>query len=266
MVQNFLAGGAAISVLAKELGADFSVVNLGTVSPIEDAPGLHNAPIAASTQDFSLAPAMSHADLTQALEIGRQQLSNSQLSNSQLFIGGEMGIGNTTSASAIYSSLLDLPPEQTVGPGTGIDAQGQAHKAKVIAQAVALHKNSMSDALSVLQHLGGFEIAALTGAYIAAAQQQTPVLVDGFICTAAALLACRINASCRAWMLFSHQSAEPAHISALEALDASPLLNLGMRLGEGSGAAMAVPIIKNALLLHSQMATFADAGVSDSGD
>ncbi len=266
MVQNFLNGGAAISVLAQGLGADFAVVNLGTVTAlgndIDKAINLDNQFIANSTADFSVAAAMSESQLAKALNVGRNQVSNSP-NAAQLFIGGEMGIGNTSAASAIYSALLGLPAAETVGPGTGIDRQGQKTKAEVIERALSLHAGQLDDALSVLRCVGGFEIAALVGAYISSAQQKTPVLVDGFICTAAALLACEINASCRAWMLFAHQSAEPAHVKALEKLNAKPLLKLEMRLGEGSGAAVAVPIIKSALSLHANMATFATAGVSD---
>lgn len=258
MVQNFLAGGAAISVLAQQLNADFSVINLGTVVPIPDAPRLHNTQIAPSTADFTQQPAMTERELAQALNIGR-----SSVAECDLFIGGEMGIGNTTSASAIYSALLDLPAHQTVGRGTGIDDTTLQHKERVIESALALHKPKSDQATHVLQCLGGLEIAALVGAYIAAAQNKTPSLVDGFICTAAALIAANINPSCRSWMIFGHQSAEPAHIKALEALDAQPILNLGLRLGEGSGAALAVPLIRQALLLHSNMATFADASVSN---
>ncbi len=261
MVLNFLSGGAAISVLAQELAADFKVVNLGTVTPLDDAPKLVNTPIAAQSADLSRQAALTEPQLAAALNIGQQQANPATL-----FIGGEMGIGNTTPASAIYAALLDLPAQKTVGPGTGIDQSGQDHKAHIINQALSLHAKELNTPLAVLKHLGGFEIAALTGAYISAAQKQTPILVDGFICTAAALLATRINPSCRDWMLFSHASAEPAHQLALESLKADAILDLGMRLGEGSGAAVCVPILKNALLLHANMATFNDAGVSSSDD
>ena len=258
MVHNFLAGGAAISVLAKKMEADFEVVNLGIKSTIEDAPRLQNVPIARGTADFTKQPAMNDEQLITALNIGRDSVTDSDL-----FIGGEMGIGNTCSASAIYSAMLSLPPSQTVGPGTGIDKQTMQQKANVIDTALNVHTGNLTSALDVLECLGGFEIAALTGAYIRAAQKKIPIIVDGFICTAAALIATNINASCRDWMIFAHQSAEPAHIKALQSLEAEPLLSLGLRLGEGSGAALTVPLIEQALLLHSNMATFDAAGVSD---
>lgn len=258
MIDNFLRGGAAISVLAERMNADFSVINLGTVSPIEDAPRLINRPISQGTADFTQQPAMDDEQLITALNVGRDSVTDSDL-----FIGGEMGIGNTCSASAIFSALLKLSAAETVGPGTGIDSQTMANKARVIDHALRFHEQHLDQAIDVLKRLGGFEIAALTGAYICAAQKKIPIVIDGFICTAAALIAIDINPDCRAWMIFAHNSAEPAHKKALDRLSAEPLLDLGLRLGEGSGAALAVPMIEQALLLHANMATFTDAGVSD---
>lgn len=260
MIHNFVAGGAAISVLARELKADFRVVNMGIVSQIDDAPNLINKPIRAGTHDFTVAPAMSKQELSAALLLGKQQISKP---SNQLFIGGDMGIGNTTSASAIYSMVLDLPPERTAGPGTGLDSDGIKLKRKVLYQALNQHAEHIESELDILQRVGGLEIAGLVGAYIASAQNGTPLLIDGFISTAAALLAARINPSSRAWMMFAHKSAEPAHQHALAALDARPLLDMGMRLGEGSGAGVATSLIKSALALHNEMATFDSAGVSE---
>ena len=260
MVANFINGGAAISVLSRQLGADFAVVNLGTVEPTPNAPGLVNEQLAAGSRDFTQEPAMDEALLAACLAAGRDQAVNKP---AELFIGGDMGIGNTTAASAIYSLMLDLPLEQTVGPGTGLDQQGVQHKCRVLESAISLHQPNLNTPIQVLRHVGGLEIAALTGAYISAAQQGIPILVDGFICTAAALLAAKINPAVRDWMLFAHRSAEPAHSKALDALKAQPMLDLGMRLGEGSGAAVAVNLIESALLLHNNMATFDEAGVSN---
>jgi nicotinate-nucleotide--dimethylbenzimidazole phosphoribosyltransferase len=260
MILNFIHGGAAISVLAKSMGADFKVINLGTATAIDDAAKLINTPIAAATQDFTKQAAMDSTQLIQALGDGQMQVSDP---NAQLFIGGDMGIANTTSASAICSAVLGLSPEQTVGPGTGVDAQGIRTKQDVISRALELHSEALSEPQEVLRCLGGFEIAGLVGSYIASAQVGIPILVDGFISTAAALLAVEINPSIRKWMMFAHKSAEPAHSHALKHLNATPLLQLNMRLGEGSGAAVAVPLIRSALALHSGMATFAEAGVSD---
>ena len=260
MVANFINGGAAISVLASQLEANFKVVNIGVASSIEDHHHLVNSPLMAGTNDFTQQAAMTRETLLDALDLGRQQVNP----KASIFIGGDMGIGNTTSASGIYSALLKQAPESTAGPGTGVDKDGIAKKRKVLYQAMNLHGEYFDDPMEVLQRIGGLEIAGLVGAYIECAQQGVPILIDGFISTAAALLAVALNSSTRDWMLFAHTSAEPAHQLALESLKAKPLLNLGMRLGEGSGAAIALPLIQNALELHCQMATFSSAGVSES--
>lgn len=258
MIHNFIAGGAAISVLARHLQADFSVVNMGTFSPVPAAPELVDVSVRAGTADFSQQPAMTDAQLQRCLEAGRQQVD---ALDAQLFIGGEMGIANTTSAAAILAALENLTAEQVTGRGTGVDDAGLAHKTRVVAQALDLHRPQWANWRGVLQSVGGLEIAALCGAYIRCAQRGIPVLVDGFIATVAALAACYANEGVRPWLLASHRSAESGHLLALQALNKEPLLDLGMRLGEGSGAAVTVPLLQNALRLHCEMATFADAGV-----
>jgi nicotinate-nucleotide--dimethylbenzimidazole phosphoribosyltransferase len=259
MVQNFLAGGAAISVLSMALNADFAVVNMGTNTAIEDAPGLVNLALAPGTVDFSEQPAMSGELLTQCLEAGRAQVDTLDC---QLFIAGDMGIGNTTSAAAILAALLELDGAQVAGRGTGVDDVTMSRKAQLIDRALALHSTQLSTPIGVLQCLGGLEIAGMCGAMLRSAQRGIPVLLDGFIATAAALAASRINPGIQSWLLAGHRSAEDAHGLALDALRLEPLLDLGMRLGEGSGAAVAVSVIHNALTLHNEMATFADAGVA----
>ena len=260
MIANFVAGGAAISVLAKQLNADFAAVNLGTIEPCADAEQLINIQITDGTADFSQQAAMTSDQLALALNTGRQQVIDNK---ADLFIAGDMGIGNTTTASALYSALLEQKPTACVGPGTGVDTTVIDHKAKIIEQALTLHRVTSDQPLDILRCLGGLEIAAMTGAYICAAQYGCPILVDGFISTAAALLAVKINPLCRNWMLFAHKSAEPAHHLALKQLDAQPLLDLRMRLGEGSGAALVVSLLQSSLALHNQMATFENSGVSD---
>ncbi|MGH1487082.1 MAG: nicotinate-nucleotide--dimethylbenzimidazole phosphoribosyltransferase [Cellvibrionaceae bacterium] len=264
MVTNFLDGGAAISVLSRELKANLHVVNMGIASALPEKYQQHqqlvNNPIAPGTKDFSIDAAMTQEQLELALSAGQAYVGS--LKNTHLFIGGEMGIGNTTAASAIYAALLSLSPQIVVGPGTGVDEKGLARKQDVIERALTLHGQYLGNPYDVLRCVGGFEIAGLVGAYIACAQTGIPVLIDGFICTAAALIATRLNSGVRDWLLFSHQSAEPAHCVALKELAVTPLLQLDMRLGEGSGAAVATSIIKSALVLHNQMATFEQAGVS----
>ncbi|SCW57327.1 nicotinate-nucleotide--dimethylbenzimidazole phosphoribosyltransferase [Pseudomonas sp. NFACC05-1] len=263
MLLNFVSGGAAISVLARQLGASLEVVDLGTVTPALDLPGVRHLRVGPGTANFLHGPAMTVAQGEQALQAGRDSVQRAVAAGTHLFIGGEMGIGNTTAASALACALLDCPVAHLVGPGTGLDAAGVSHKAQVIERALALHAALRDDPLQTLFNLGGFEIAALAGAYLACAQQGVAVLVDGFICSVAALVAVRVNPGCRPWLLFGHRGAEPGHRHVLETLGAEPLLDLGLRLGEGSGAALAVPLLRLACDLHGQMATFAEAAVAD---
>lgn len=263
MVKNFARGGAAISVLAKQNNATLEVINLGTAFPVESLAKVRDEQIAPGTANFAQGPAMTAVQLAAALQAGRAAALRAKQDGAHLFIGGEMGIANTTSASAIACALLQESPQLLAGPGTGLDSKGVAHKAAVIQRALDLHRANLTQPLDVLRHVGGFEIAALTGAYLAAAQNGLAVLVDGFISTTAALAAVRIQPGVRDWLLFAHSSAEPGHQRVLAALDAQPLLQLGMRLGEGSGAATVVPLLKLACALHNNMATFAEAGVSD---
>jgi nicotinate-nucleotide--dimethylbenzimidazole phosphoribosyltransferase len=265
MVRNFSAGGAAISVLAGEWNARLEVVNVGTVAELEELPGVMDARVGPGTANFVSQPAMTDEQLQEALNAGRAAAERCAINGAQLFIGGEMGIGNTTSAAAVGCCLLALPADRLAGPGTGLDAVGVNHKAQVIERALAHHRQdgSLQDRpLAALRCLGGFEIAALTGAYVRCGQLGVPVLVDGFITTVAALVAVRLRPELAAWLWYAHCSAEPGHRGLLEALAARPLLDLGMRLGEASGAAVAMPILRAAAALHARMATFAEAGVS----
>ncbi|MFY1051314.1 nicotinate-nucleotide--dimethylbenzimidazole phosphoribosyltransferase [Ectopseudomonas khazarica] len=263
MLANFVGGGAAISVLARELDAALEVIDLGTAEPLTQLPGVRHLHVGAGTQNFAREPAMTLAQALICLEAGRDSIERARSAGCDLFVGGEMGIGNTTAAAALACWLLDCPASELAGPGTGLDPAGVAHKARVIDAALALHRQRLDGPLEALLHLGGFEIAALVGAYVAAAQQGVVVLVDGFICSVAALLAVRLNPGCRDWLLFAHHGAEPGHVRVLQALGAEPLLELGLRLGEGSGAALAVPLLRMACALHGQMATFAEAAVAE---
>jgi nicotinate-nucleotide--dimethylbenzimidazole phosphoribosyltransferase len=261
MVRNFSRGGAAITVLAQQLSASFQVINLGTVAELEDLQNVTDCRIAAGTANFSIEAAMTAEQLQQALSVGCDTVM--AFKNTDIFIGGEMGIGNTTSAAALACALLELSPAELVGAGTGLDEQGITHKVEVVTRALALHGEKLTQPLTILQTLGGFEIAALCGSYIACAQKGIPILVDGFISSVAALLACKINPAARAWMLFGHQGAEKGHQQILSALKARPILQLDMRLGEGSGAALALSVLQQACVLHRYMATFDAAGVTD---
>lgn len=262
MVRNFSSGGAAISVLAGALGATLEVVNLGTINDPGEVPGVRRAIIAPMTANLCEQPAM-HADqLESALTAGANSVRAAIETGAQLFIGGDMGIANTTSAAALACALLDASAPEMCGAGTGLDAVGIARKRAVVDRALTLHA-AVGTPIEQLRCLGGFEIAALTGACVAAAQAGLPVLVDGFISSVAALAAVRINPGVRAWLLFGHRSQERGHDRVLQALDAEPLLDLRLRLGEASGAATAVPLLRLACALHNGMATFANAGVSE---
>ncbi|WP_116365346.1 nicotinate-nucleotide--dimethylbenzimidazole phosphoribosyltransferase [Parahaliea mediterranea] len=263
MIANFCHGGAAISVLSRALGADFAVVNLGTFEPVPEpvpaATGLHNLQLAPGSADFSSGPAMSEALLEACLEAGRQQVDALDCA---LFIAGDMGIGNTSSAAALCAAQLGWDARAVTGRGTGIDADTLAHKRQLIDAALARHQPRPDAPLHNLRCLGGLEIAAICGAYLRCGQRGIPVLVDGFIATAAALLASAINPGLRPWLLAAHCSNESAHARVLAAMGLEPLLDLGMRLGEGSGAAVAVPLLQSALALHREMATFSQAAIS----
>ena len=262
MVKNFSRGGAAISVLAKELNANLEVIDLGTVVEAGNLKGVLSARIAKGTANFANQPAMTQEQLDKALTAGEAAVQRAIDANAHVFIGGDMGIANTTSATALACVYLDKSPVDLAGPGTGLDEQGVSHKAKVIEQALSLHEASLLDEVEVLRFFGGFEIAALAGAYISAAQKGLPVIIDGFIATAAALAAIKIKPGCDKWFIYAHQSHEQGHRLILEALNADPLVNLNMRLGEASGAAVVIPLLRQACALHANMATFAEAGVS----
>lgn len=266
MVRNFARGGAAINVLARQLDACLEVMDVGTAQPPAMPPDAScpvlDRRIAAGTANFTRQPAMTHGQCEQALAAGREAVQRALQNGAELFIGGEMGIANTTAAAAVASALLDRPAADLAGPGTGLDAGGVSHKARLIDSAVARYRADLDTPLRVLQSLGGLEIAALSGAYIAAAQAGLPVLVDGFISSVAALVAVRQQPAVRDWMFLAHRSAEPGHQRVAEALGLVPLLDLGMRLGEGSGAAVAAGLLRSAVALHNEMATFSEAGVS----
>ncbi len=262
MVANFVGGGAAVSVLARELGAVLEIIDCGTASEQADLPGVVLAGAGKGTANLRWRDAMDSRALEIALQAGADAVERAHGKGAQLFIGGEMGIANTTSAAALGCALLQLEPGLLAGPGTGLGLEGVAHKARIIGEALARYQDLHHRPLEALRCLGGFEIAALAGAFLRAGQLGIPVLIDGFITTAAALAAVHHQPALAPWLLFSHRSAEPGHQIMLDALDAEPLLDLGMRLGEGSGAASTVPLLRMACALHNGMATFADAGVS----
>lgn len=262
MVRNFSRGGAAICVLAKQLSAQLEVVNVGTVTDPGPLPGVVSQRIGPGTADMSLGAAMTETQLWEAFAIGREAALRGRKAEAQLLIGGEMGIGNTTAAAAVGSVLTGLTPALMAGPGTGLDDEGVKKKVAVIEQALRINKPDAHDPCDVLAKVGGFELAALTGFYLSAAQWGIPLLVDGYIATSAALAAVRLCPALSEWMLFAHLSEEPGHSALLAALESRALIDLEMRLGEGSGAAVAVPLLRMACALQNDMFTFSQAGVS----
>ncbi len=264
MVANFVRGGAAINVLARQAGAEVVVADLGVKRPV-DLPGVRSARVGPGTGNIAREPAMTRAQAVQALEAGIAIADELAERGVTLVATGEMGIANTTSASALAAHFTDATPEAITGRGTGVDDAGLARKLAAVRGALALHSRAAHDPLDALARLGGFEIAGLAGLVLGAAARRIPVLVDGFISSAAALAAIRIAPAAAGYLLAAHRSMEPGHRHVLAALDARPLLELELRLGEGTGAALAMHLVEAAIRILREMATFADAGVSDSG-
>lgn len=263
MLANFCAGGAAISVLARELGSRLEVVDAGTLAE-QPMRGVITDKPRCGTRNFSMEMALEPAELAFAFDCGKRAVSRAAQGAPDVLILGEMGIGNTSSAAAIAAALLRVKAEAITGYGTGIDAAGRAHKARVIDAALARHELAAGSSTErILCAVGGLEIAAISGAIIAAAQNRVPLLIDGFIVSVAALAAVRLNSSCRPYLIFSHRSAEQGHRIVLDALEVRPLLDLDLRLGEGSGATLALPLVRLACALHNGMSTFAEAAVPD---
>ena len=263
MIRNFATGGAAISVLARALDARLEIMNLGVVNEPGELPGVVRVQVASQTANITQGAAMTVEQMQQAMQAGVQAAERAHAGHTQLYLCGDMGIGNTTSAAALACAYLGLEATRLVGPGTGLDKQGVAHKADVVERALKANQTMLDNPGDILQALGGFEIAAMVAAIIRSAQLGQPVLIDGYISSVAALAAVKINPSVQTWIHFSHRSAEPGHAAVLEAMQATTILDLGMRLGEASGAAVAVPLLRMACALHSQMATFAEAGVRE---
>lgn len=263
MVANFVAGGAAINQLARHAGASLVLVDIGVAAPLLASDGVVEARIADGTANMRRGPAMSRGDAARAVVVGIEQARRQAQQGARLIGTGEMGIGNTTAAAAVTSALVGVDPSAVVGPGTGLDAAGVAHKADVIRDALAVNRPDPTDALDVLAKVGGYEIAGLAGVVIGAASAGVPVVSDGFISGAATLAALRMAPAAAPWVLASHRSAEPGHTVVLDALGLDPVLDLDMRLGEGTGAALAMELIDAACAMMSGMATFSEAGVSD---
>ncbi|WP_416148836.1 nicotinate-nucleotide--dimethylbenzimidazole phosphoribosyltransferase [Salipaludibacillus sp. HK11] len=261
MVANFLAGGAAINVLTKQIDAMLEIVDIGVASDIEGS-GFINKKIRYGTANFAKEDAMTRKEAQKAIEVGIDIVKQVIKQGANSIILGEMGIGNTTSSSAIIATLAEVNVEGIVDIGTGITAEQRVLKRKIIAQALEDRKPNREDVLDILSKIGGLEIAGMTGAILGAASERKPVIIDGFICTVSALLATKLVPEARDYLIFSHRSQEQGHTTALKMLQANPLLDLELRLGEGTGAALAFPIVESSLKILKGMATFTSAGIS----
>ncbi|OGK78414.1 MAG: nicotinate-nucleotide--dimethylbenzimidazole phosphoribosyltransferase [Candidatus Rokubacteria bacterium GWC2_70_16] len=263
MVENFLRGGAAVNVLARHAGARVVVADFGVAAPLEAHAGLAARKIAAGTRNITKGPAMTREQAVAAVEAGAALVEAEAARGADLVGTGEMGIGNTTAASAVVAALTGGRPEEVTGLGTGIDGEGWRRKVSAVARALEVNRPDPGDGLDVLARVGGFEIAGLAGVILAGAAHRVPVVLDGFIAGAAALAAVTLKPAAREYLLASHRSVEPGHRHVLEALGLEPYLDLGMRLGEGTGAALCISLARAALSVLSDMATFKSAGVSD---
>ena len=266
MVLNFLSGGAAVSVMSRLLGARQIIVDAGVAADLPDHPELRSVRIGKGTADICEGPAMSREQAEQSILAGINVAIEAAEAGADLIAAGEMGIGNTTASSAITAAFTGESPQETTGAGTGRNAEEIAQKAAVVQRALDVNAPDVSDGLEVLAKVGGFEIGVLAGVALGAASMRRAVIVDGFISGAAMLIAQALCPTARDYMIASHRSAEKGHGIVLSHLKLLPLLELDMRLGEGSGAVLAMPIVEAAAACLSEMATFGEAGVSDRDD
>jgi len=264
MVLNFLAGGAAINVFALHIGARVVVVDMGVANEIEDVTGkLIRRRVGAGTMNLAQGPAMTRAQAEESIQSGIE-VALAEIARGADIIGtGDMGIGNTTPSAAIACVLMKQAPEKIAGRGTGVDDDGLKRKISVIARALDVNQPNANDGLDVLTKVGGFEIGGLAGVMLGAASQNIPVMVDGFISTAAAMIAVSLAPQCKSYLISAHRSKENGHALMLEWLGLKPLLDLDLRLGEGTGAALGISLAEAACKILAEMATFGEAGVSE---
>jgi nicotinate-nucleotide--dimethylbenzimidazole phosphoribosyltransferase len=265
MVANFAAGGAAINVLARQAGARVVVVDMGVKAPIPGLPGVRDLRVGPGTKNLARGPAMTRGEAVRAIEAGIGVATALADEGVRVLGIGEMGIANTTAASALTAVFTGLTPAEVTGRGTGIDDAAHARKVEVVTRALAVNRPDRSDPLGVLAALGGFEIAGLAGVVLGAASRRVALVMDGFIASAAALAAARIAPRAAEVLLASHRSVETGHRAILGTLGKRPLLDLELRLGEGTGAALAFHLVEAAVRVLEEMATFESAGVSDAG-
>jgi len=263
MVMNFVRGGAGVNVLARHAGVEVRVVDIGVAYEFGSVPGLIHKKVMPGTKNLLTEPAMSPEQAVQAIMVGVELATAAAKQGIGLIGTGEMGIGNTTASAAITAVMTARPVAEVTGRGTGIDEMAYGRKVQVIEQALALHRPDPCDALEVLSKVGGLEIAGLTGLILGSALARVPVVLDGFIAGAAALIAAGLQPRCLDYMIASHRSAERGHQVLLDHLRLKPLLDLDLRLGEGTGACLGMGLVCAAIKIMTEMATFGEAGVSE---
>jgi nicotinate-nucleotide--dimethylbenzimidazole phosphoribosyltransferase len=261
MVHNFLAGGAAVNVLARQASADVVCVDIGVNAEMSH-PGLLQRKLRYGTGNMAKGPAMSREEAEAAIRVGAEVVADAVSQGVRLFVTGEMGIGNTTASAAIMSSLTGIAPQQSVGRGTGVNNERLRHKISVVERALEVNRPNANDPLDVLAKVGGLEIAGMTGVILGAAAHRCPVVIDGFISTVSALLAVRIQPNVADYIIASHVSHEQGHRALLQELGLNPMLELDMRLGEGTGGVLALHLVDAACRIVAEMATFESAGVA----
>ena len=261
MVKNFLAGGAGINVIARCAGAGVNIIDIGMKEDLQDVEGLIKRNIKRAAGNIARGPAMTQEEAEKAIDVGIEMANRAYENGTVMIATGEMGIGNTTPSSALFAALLPAKVIDVTGGGTGLDEEGLRHKVKVIEQALEINRKSLRDPISILSALGGLEIAAICGLCLGGGARRMIVVVDGFISTAGALVAMRLNPKVRDYLFFSHQSSEKGHRVFFRMEGLQPILDLGLRLGEGTGAGLAMQIIENAVRIHNEMATFEEVGI-----
>lgn len=263
MVLNFLRGGAGVNVLARHVGVDVRVVDIGVAYEFGAVPGLIQKKVMAGTKNLLVEPAMGREQAREALQIGVDLATEASREGIGLIGTGDMGIGNTTPSAAITAVMTGRTAAEVTGRGTGIDEAAHAHKVMVIQQALDRHRPNHADALDVLAKVGGLEIGGLAGLMLGAAAARVPVVLDGFIAGAAALIAVGLQPRCRDYLIASHRSVEGGHQAILDHLGLKPLFDLDLRLGEGTGACLGMSVVHAAIKILTEMATFDEAGVSE---
>jgi nicotinate-nucleotide--dimethylbenzimidazole phosphoribosyltransferase len=262
MVANFVQGGAVVNAFARECGASVTVVDVGVATPLPDAPGLVSAKVRAGTRDFSVEPALTRDEVHDALRVGIEVAERQLADGAGMLVGGDMGIANTTPAAALVAAFTGTDPAAVTGRGTGVDDATLARKVEVISGALARHNPDPADPVGCLAAVGGLEHAALAGYLLAGAAHRVPVIVDGVIACSAALAAVALHPDVKSALVAGHRSAEPGASTALAHLGLRPLLDLDLRLGEGTGALLAVPLVRAAARVLREVATFDSAGVA----